>query len=199
MTGEVDRFESVMRRLQRECPWKASQTHATLARYLLEETHEALEAMDTGDMVLLREELGDLLLQVVLHSVIAERAGEFSLDDVARDVTEKVVRRNQHVFGTDAALSAEEANEVWQRAKVAEKQRTEVTEGIPETMPALLWADKVAERLERAGSPVTVLPETEVGDEGTALGERLLALVLESRAAGLDPEQQLRNAVRRRL
>ena len=87
-----------MRRLRVECSWKAGQTHRSLARYLLEETHETLEAIDTGDAVLLREELGDLLLQVYFHAVIAEEAGEFTIDDVAADITAKMRRRNPHVF-----------------------------------------------------------------------------------------------------
>ena len=92
-------FVAVMRRLRAECPWKQEQTHRSLARYLLEETHETLEAIDSGDMAHLREELGDLLLQVVFHAVIAEQAGEFDLDDVARDITDKMRRRNPHVYG----------------------------------------------------------------------------------------------------
>ena len=88
-----------MRRLRAECAWKAGQTHRSLARYLLEETHETLEAIDTGDAAHLREELGDLLLQVYFHAVIAEEAGEFTLDDVAADITAKMHRRNPHVFG----------------------------------------------------------------------------------------------------
>ncbi len=190
-------FVAVMRRLQVECAWKAAQTHHSLARYLLEETYETLEALDTGDAGLLREELGDLLLQVVLHSVMAERSGEFTFADVVGDITAKVVRRNTHVFGdVDATgMTPDEISEVWQAAKATEKQRSSVHEGIPEALPALLYADKVAERLERAGSPV----EVPGGDAEGDLGERLLALVLEAREAGADPEQALRAAVRRRL
>lgn len=103
----VAEFVAVMRRLRAECPWKREQTHRSLARYLLEETHEALEAMDTGDADHLREELGDLLLQVVFHAVIAEESGAFGLDDVARDVTAKMHRRNPHVFGSDRSDGAD--------------------------------------------------------------------------------------------
>ena len=96
-------FLAVMRRLRAECPWKREQTHRSLARYLLEETHETLEAIDagdaTGDWDHLREELGDLLLQVYFHAVVAEEAGAFTIDDVARGITEKMYRRNPHVFG----------------------------------------------------------------------------------------------------
>lgn len=184
-------FLAVMRRLRAECAWKAGQTHRSLARYLLEETHETLEAIDTGDAEHLREELGDLLLQVYFHAVIAEEDGEFTIDDVAGDVIEKMRRRNPHVFGSEAAGTPAEINEVWEAVKVAEKQRTSVTDGLPGTLPALLYADKVLDRLERAGTPADVA--------GDGLGDRLLALVAEARADGADPEQALRDAVRRRL
>jgi XTP/dITP diphosphohydrolase len=184
----------VMRRLRAECPWKAGQTHRSLARYLLEETHEALEALDTGDAEHLREELGDLLLQVYFHAVIAEETGTFDLDDVARGITEKMRRRNPHVFGDRAGqegtpADAAAVNEAWEAIKATEKSRSAVTDGLPPTLPALLYADKVLDRLARQG---TVVPPA--GDD---LGDRLLALVAEARAEGRDPEQALRDAVRR--
>ena len=188
-------FLEVMRRLRAECAWKAGQTHRSLARYLLEETHETLEAIDTGDAEHLREELGDLLLQVYFHAVIAEESGAFTIDDVAGDIVEKMRRRNPHVFGPDASAvpggTPAQINEVWESIKAAEKQRTSVTDGLPETLPALLYADKVLDRLERAGIPAVT--------DGTDVGDRLLALVDEARADGVDPEQALRDAVRRLL
>ena len=184
-------FLEVMRRLRAECAWKAGQTHRSLARYLLEETHETLEAIDTGDAALLREELGDLLLQVYFHAVIAEEAGEFTIDDVAADIIAKMVRRNPHVFGQGEGGTPQEINEVWESIKAAEKQRTSVTEGLPPTLPALLYADKVLDRLERAGTPAV--------PSGADVGDRLLALVAQARAEGVDPEQALRDAVRRLL
>ena len=180
-----------MRRLCAECAWKAGQTHRSLARYLLEETHETLEAIDTGDAEHLREELGDLLLQVYFHAVIAEQSGEFTIDDVAADITAKMHRRNPHVFGDAAGGTPAEINEAWEAIKATEKQRTSVTDGIPPTLPALLYADKVLDRLAREGSPVSP-----AGDD---LGGRLLALVAEARETGVDPEQSLRDAVRRLL
>ena len=189
-------FLEVMRRLRAECPWKAGQTHRSLARYLLEETHETLEAIDTGDAAHLREELGDLLLQVYFHAVIAEESGEFTLDDVAADIIEKMVRRNPHVFappGEQRAPSGDPAaiNEAWEAIKAQEKSRASVTDGLPPTLPALLYADKVLDRLERSGAPTS--------PSGDDLGDRLLALVAEARATGTDPEQALRDAVRRLL
>jgi len=193
--GAVLEFLQVMRRLRAECPWKASQTHRSLARYLLEETHETLEALDTGDRDHLREELGDLLLQVFLHTAIAEQAGDFTTADVARDITDKMHRRNPHVFGeADASgLGPSGVNEMWETAKAREKQRSSVTDGLPPGLPALLYADKVLDRLERSGRPAV----TDADDPD--LGDRLLALVAEARESGTDPEQALRDAVRRRL
>lgn len=186
-----------MRRLRVECAWKAGQTHRSLARYLLEETYETLEAIDTGDRTgdweHLREELGDLLLQVYFHAVIAEQNGEFTLDDVAADITAKMYRRNPHVFApeADSPTDAAAIDAAWQRIKAEEKQRTSVTDGLPPGLPALLYADKVLSRLE--GRPEGV---PEPGDD---LGDRLLALVAEARERGADPEQELRDAVRRLL
>ncbi len=203
-------FADVMRRLRAECPWKAAQTHASLARYLLEETHETLEALDTGDAAHLREELGDLLLQVFLHTAIAEEAGEFSLDDVAADATAKMVRRNPHVFG-DAGpsdLTPAEVNAEWERRKATEKgkdasSRTTVLHGLPPGLPALLLADKVLDRLSRsAGGDGVRHGERSSGRPAPMtseqVGEGLLALVEAARADGIDPEQALRHAVRRR-
>ncbi len=184
-------FLEVMRRLRVECAWKAGQTHRSLARYLLEETYETLEAIDTGDAALLREELGDLLLQVYFHAVIAEEAGEFTLDDVASDIIAKMHRRNPHVFGSGEGGTPDQINEVWESIKASEKARTSVTDGLPDALPALLYADKVLDRIDRAGTPAT--------PSGEDIGDRLLALVAEARADGVDPEQALRDAVRRWL
>ena len=181
-----------MRRLRAECPWKQEQTHRSLARYLLEETHETLEAIDTGDETgdwdHLREELGDLLLQVYFHAVIAEESGAFTIDDVARGITEKMYRRNPHVFGPpsdDPPADAAAVNEVWQAIKERDKPRASHTDGLPDTLPALLYAAKV---VERGGS---------APDRAADLGDRLLALVAEAVGEGIDPEQALRDAVRR--
>ncbi len=197
-------FLAVMRRLRAECPWKAEQTHRSLARYLLEETHETLEAIDVGDRTGqwddLREELGDLLLQVFFHAVVAEQAGEFTLDDVARGIAEKMHRRNPHVFGPaadgteGAPLDAAAVNEVWQAIKQREKPRSSFTDGLPDTLPALLYAAKA---VERGATPIR--PETAAADDRSdrrRIGEGLLALVAEAVEAGGDPEQALRDAVR---
>jgi len=183
-------FLEDMRRLRRDCPWKREQTHRSLARYLQEETAETLEAIDTGDVDHLREELGDLLLQVYFHAVIAEEAGAFTLDDVARGIDEKMHRRNPHVFGPGGGpsnLSAAEVDAQWQEIKQREKARSSAYDGIGPGLSALLLATKVLERV----------PDAVPTPDSTDLGDRLLALVQEAVAEGIDPEQALRAALRR--
>jgi XTP/dITP diphosphohydrolase len=188
---------ALMARLRAECGWKAQQTHRTLARHLLEETYEVLEAIEAGDESgeiddqHLAEELGDLLLQVYFHAAIAAETGRFDIEDVAAGLAAKLVRRNPHVFGDAAERLSDPAaiNESWEAIKATEKQRTDPLEGIPLALPALARASKVLDRLERAGAPVVPDPE---GD----LGQRLLALVVEAHATGIDPEQALREATR---
>lgn len=174
----------VMDRLRRECPWTAQQSHETLSHYLLEEAHETLEALDSGDSEHLREELGDLLMQIVFHARIAAESEGWDIDDVAAGIAAKLVYRNPHVFGDETVTSAEEVDANWQRLKATEKRRTSVLEGIPATLPALAYADKVLGRLG----------DTDIG--GDDLGAQLLALVAEARAAGLDAEETLRKSVR---
>ncbi|MFZ2016946.1 MAG: MazG nucleotide pyrophosphohydrolase domain-containing protein [Nocardioides sp.] len=196
-------FRADMERLRRECPWKREQTHRSLARYLQEEAAEALEAIDLGDPAHLREELGDLLLQIYFHAVVAEEAGDFTLDDVARGIADKMHRRNPHVFGPDGGattLSATEVNQRWQEIKAAERTGLEGHEtaddspyhGIGPGLSALLTATKV---LERRPAVARDLPDP--GDRGADLGDRLLALVAEAGVGGVDPEQALRDALRR--
>jgi XTP/dITP diphosphohydrolase len=197
-------FREDMRRLRVECAWKREQTHESLRRYLVEESWETLEAIDSGDPDHLREELGDLLLQIGFHAVIAEERGEFTFDEVVQGIVDKLRRRNPHVFGpaddrvpvTDAAS----VNELWESVKATERlgkadkldnREKPAFHGLPPGLPALLLADKVLDRAERAGSPVEVPASS--GD----MGDRLLALVAEARAAGVDPEHALRDAVRR--
>jgi len=195
-------FLDDMRRLRRECPWKREQTHRSLARYLQEEAAETLDAIDSGDDDHLREELGDLLLQVYFHAVIAEETGAFTIDDVARGISEKMHRRNPHVFGSDGSpttLSADEVDRQWQQIKASERldrldhsRAPSPYDGIAPGLPALLLATKILERVPGAG-----LTSADPGDTAADLGDRLLALVGEAVAAGADPEQALRDAVRR--
>jgi XTP/dITP diphosphohydrolase len=185
---------SVMDRLRSPggCPWDAEQTHASLTTYLVEEAYETIEAIDTGDRLHLREELGDLLLQVVFHSRIAAEHPDdpWTVDDVAGGIVDKLVRRHPHVFGTGTAETAADVEAGWERQKAAEKGRTSAVDGVPMALPALSLATKLVHRAEKNG----VVVEPVDGDD---LGARLMALVVEARAAGLDPEAELRSAARR--
>ena len=190
----------VMDRLRAECPWDREQTHRSLARYLLEETYETLDAIECyregDDPAHLREELGDLLLQVVFHArIAAERTpeeGGFDVEDVAGGIVDKLVHRHPHVFAGVEVADADEVDRNWESLKAVEKHRTGLLEGVPVALPALAFADKALGRLARAGRPVD-LP----GPAAGPLGEQLLALVARARAEGLDAEQELRDAVRR--
>jgi XTP/dITP diphosphohydrolase len=193
MTPPLLRAVAVMDRLRSPggCPWDAAQTHRSLAKYLLEETYETLEAIETDDMALLREELGDLLLQVLFHARLAEELPEgerFTIDDVASDLVGKLVHRHPHVFGDVTVGGAAEVSENWERLKAAEKARTSIVEGVPMGQPALALAAKLVSRAQRAGTDVPIA--------GDGFGPRLLALVREAVAAGVDPEIALRETSR---
>lgn len=200
-------------RLRAECPWKAAQTHHSLVRYLLEETAEVVEAVESlptspsgaraeaADDEL-RDELGDLLLQVHLHAAIAAEEGRFDIEDVAAGLREKMLRRNPHVFGpaqgatggaADGAeeLEPAEVDRRWQEIKATERPRDRVLDGVPEGLSSVLRAVKLVERTARGPRPLRA-------DASSAdVGERMLALVAEAVGAGTDPDQALREAVRR--
>ena len=194
--GRLIDLVRVMDRLRRNCPWDQEQTHESLAKYLLEETYETLEAIDTGDRAHLREELGDLMLQVAFHSRIAEENPDegFSIDDVSGDIVEKLIRRHPHVFGdeTNKDLAAVEAN--WETIKAAEKQRSSVLDGIPLALPALALADKVLSRAAKLLADDEPTPEPST--DADRIGQQLLELVRVARTLDVDPEQALRGAVR---
>ena len=192
MATQLDRAVEVMDQLRSPggCPWDAEQTHRSLARYLLEETYEVLEAIETDDAALLREELGDLLLQVLFHARLAEELPEpFSIEDVAADLADKLIRRHPHVFDrsetSDHATDAASLNETWEKQKVAEKGRTSALDGVPIAQPSLALAAKLVSRARRAGLEVT--PNAE-----DVIGARLFEVVQEAVAAGIDPETALR-------
>lgn len=169
-------------------PWKRQQTHESLARFMLEEAYEAYDAIESGDRAALREELGDVLLQVVLHARLAEDLPEgeaWNIDDVAGGLVAKMIRRNPHVFGDSPVREIEEITEQWERIKQEEKARGSVLDGIALSQPALALTAKILSRAERAGIPV---PDA----TGDSLGDRLLRLVQEAVAAGEDAEAALR-------
>jgi XTP/dITP diphosphohydrolase len=168
------------------CPWDAQQTHESLKPYLLEEAYEAYAAIEDGDAGDLREELGDVLLQVAFHARLAQEADQpWSIDDVAGDLVDKLIRRHPHVF---AGASADDLDATWEASKQAEKGRTSVTEGVPLGQPALSLAAKLQKRAARVGAPVP--PYDGVGGE-------LWQLVARCREEGLDPEVELRAVARR--
>lgn len=192
----------VMDRLRRECPWDAQQTHESLAPYLLEESYETLDALDRGDVAHLREELGDLLLQVVFHArVAAERTDGtgFDIDDVAKGIASKLVRRHPHVFADVVVHDAAEVRRNWNKIKAAERAvrggTSSALDGVPMGQPALALTEKLQRRAEAAGAPADLagLPQGD-GETVSELGAELFALVSRARAAGLNPELELRHA-----
>lgn len=189
--AEVTRLRAVMHRLRAECPWDAEQTHRSLVHYLVEETCEVVDAIESGADADLVEELGDLLLQVVFHAEIAAEDGRFDLEAVAGGIADKLVRRHPYVF-TDSAVPAD-LDASWEHRKRAEKGRKSSLEGIPETLSAAARASKVISRARSHGVPVD-LPEEPITAEET--GEAILALVARARASGVDPEQATRDALR---
>ncbi|WP_242885774.1 MazG family protein [Actinomadura litoris] len=210
---------SVMETLRRECPWDREQTHETLAPYLLEEAYEVLDTIESGDLGALREELGDVLLQVAFHSVVAsERADEtaFTVDDVAGGIVDKLVRRHPHVFADVSVSGADEVDANWEQIKAAERaaksgDEASALDGVPMGQPALSLAAQLQRRARRMGAPGDLAPaangaptsgngpesgaESGSGngsDAGSDLGVRLFALVQEAGEQGLDPEAELR-------
>jgi tetrapyrrole methylase family protein/MazG family protein len=224
VAGAVQRFAELVATLRAECPWDREQTHHSLRRHLLEEAYEVLEALDhlppddvpddvpVADERLdeaylhLEEELGDLLFQILFHATLAAEAGRFTLADVATTVTDKLRARHPHVFGGGRAGTADEVAATWEQAKKAEKGRDSVFDGIPDALPALLFALKVQKKaatldLGDAAPTVPTLeealaalrPASGGGVPGElAIGDLLLAVVAEARAVGVDPENALR-------
>jgi len=198
VAGELVRFAELVRTLRERCPWDREQTHASLTRYVVEETYEVVEAIEgydpeTGEGVeALEEELGDLLFQVVFHATIAAESGAFTLADVARGVHDKLHARHPHVFGDVEAADADAVAAGWEQAKREEKGRSSVMEGIPRALPGLLYAHKVLSKAERIGArvPEPVAPDGE-------LGAVLLGIVAHARSRGLDAEAALRAATDR--
>lgn len=196
----VAELVAVMDRLRSPggCPWDREQTHESLLPYVVEEAHELVEAVETGSREDLLEELGDVLLQVVFHARLAQEdaAAPFDLDDVARRTAAKLVSRHPHVFGDVHAPDAEAVKARWDELKKAEKGRASALDGVPPGLGALARAAKLAGRARRAGLlPETSPVETDDAESGD-VGARLLALVLEASAAGVDPEAELRRATR---
>ncbi|WP_396654985.1 MazG family protein [Microbacterium foliorum] len=205
-----------MREVRERCVWSQRITHRDLVPYLIEESHEVIDAVENGTRDDLREELGDLLWQVLFHAAIAAQdpTDPFDIDDVAATLTEKMVRRHPHVFASETATTPEEVLVHWNAAKAAEKRtRRSVLDGIPRGMPALALAQKVAGRAagvgvdvagagvaaaaEAGAAPAVAAPAGSVPTTEAELGDALLALVAVARAEGWDAERALRERLRR--
>ncbi len=188
---ELVAFGELVRTLRERCPWDRQQTHQSLRRHLLEEAYETVEAIDGGDADHLAEELGDVLFQVFFHARLAAEAGQFTVADVARGITEKLVRRHPHVFAGVVADTPAEVVANWEAIKAAEKGRSSVMDGIPAALPSLLHALKVQRRAASAGYS---WPPAGDGPATADLGPALFALVDVARRADVDPEAALRHA-----
>ena len=196
---ELDALIAVMARLRGEdgCAWDREQTHESLLKYLIEESHEFIDAVESGDRTHMIEELGDVLYQVLFHADLgaANTDSPFTIEDVARVAREKMVGRHPHVFGDVIADTADEVVANWEKWKAAEKpERTSAFEGLPKGLPALALADKVIGKLDESPTPSELVTETTTEDD---LGDLLVAIVSAARANGLDAERALRTAVRR--
>ena len=176
------------------CPWDAEQTHESLRQYLVEETYELLDAIELQDRAALREELGDVLLQVLFHARVASEDGlaPFGVDDVAAELVSKLVSRHPHVFADSEAVHDSESQSVrWEELKQQEKRRESIVDGVAMGQPAVALAAKLAQRAQRADFPADLLPR------GDSVGEVLFAAAAEAKLAGGDPEDELRAVARR--
>jgi XTP/dITP diphosphohydrolase len=189
---ELERLVDVMARLRHECPWDAQQTHRSLVQYLMEEAAETVEAIEIGDQDHIREELGDLLLQVIFHAEIAsEQAEGFTVEDVARGIADKLISRHPYVFAT-AAVPAD-LHYTWEQRKAVEKGRTSALQGIPDQLSALARANKIISRARSRRVALALADDSTTAEE---VGSQILALAARAQASGIDPEQALRDAVR---
>lgn len=211
---EIARLYAVIQRVSDD-PWVCEQNHESLVRYLIEETYEAAEAIEHGTQSQIVEELGDVLFQVVLHSVLAENAGTFSLADVANGAAEKMIRRHPHVFENPKQLTVAELHEQWEKIKSQEKPtENTIFSGIPQALPALLQSAKIVAKLPQPATPITVSgrweradsqksqPEPETSSKVTLslsedtseeeLGELLFSIAAQAKSLGLDAERALR-------
>ena len=202
----IDELTATMARLRSPsgCPWDQEQTHASLVRCLIDEVSELIDTIDRNDYPHMREELGDVLIQVVFHAQIAAEKGLFTFDDVARDINEKLIRRHPHVFGTGKLETSEQVVVEWERIKATEKKNgpaaaeSKVFKDLPPRLPALMFAEAVWKQIEKKQLPfknaVDVAQVQALGrqlDE-PLLGKMLFELAAAARAKGLDPEGALR-------
>jgi XTP/dITP diphosphohydrolase/tetrapyrrole methylase family protein/MazG family protein len=201
----IEDLQTTMARLRSRdggCPWDQEQTHASLVRCLIDEVSELIDTIDRGDYPHMREELGDVLIQVVFHACIAEEGGHFNFDDVAREINEKLIRRHPHVFGAGKLSTSAEVITEWEKIKATERKNGPVSKGVfkelPPRLPALMFAEAVWKQIEKKSLPAEgVVDAAQVAALGrqldeASLGKMLFELAAAARAKGLDPEGALR-------
>ncbi|RCK74021.1 MAG: Nucleoside triphosphate pyrophosphohydrolase MazG [Ignavibacteriae bacterium] len=209
---EFDKFVEIVRRLRKECPWDREQTHISVRHSLIEETYEVIEAIDNNDLSALKQELGDLLLHVVFHTSIAEQFNEFTLEDVIKEITEKLIRRHPHVFGNIKLNDSKQVISNWEKSKLGEG-RNSVLEGVPKELPALLRAHRLQDKASKVGfdwekkEDAWRKVEEEIRELHSAIesgdqekveseyGDLLFALVNYSRFINVNPENSLRQTI----
>ncbi len=202
MSSELLRLREVMDKLRSPggCPWDAQQDHTSLLKYLLEESYEFIESVENNDKDAMQEELGDLLLQVYFHSRMAEEDANqpFNIEDVAKSVTDKLLRRHPHVFAGESVSGSEEVLENWEKQKAAEKGRSSAIDGVPLAQPALPLATKLIYRLNKLNYelPISEPIKLPADIDQDQFGEILLGLITQAVDKGLDPEAALRTATK---
>ena len=198
---KLDELVMVMAQLRAPggCPWDAEQTHESLIKYLVEETYELIDAIESGDREAMIEELGDVLYQVLFHADLASTTPgeEFDIQDVAAHMTAKMVGRHPHVFGENKLETADDVMAVWDDLKKAEKPgRTSTLDGIPQSMPALALAEKLLGKAEKVGLEKQHLPDPPIWTDEDEVGSILLSIVSSAREQGIDAEKALRVRLR---
>jgi XTP/dITP diphosphohydrolase len=202
MSSELIRLREVMDKLRSPggCPWDAEQDHTSLLKYLLEESYEFIESVENNDREAMQEELGDLLLQVYFHSRMAEEDAKqpFNIEDVAKSVADKLIRRHPHVFAGEVVDSSADVLENWEKQKAAEKGRTSAIDGVPLAQPALPLATKVLYRLKKLNYDLSVSEpiKLKADVDQDQFGQILLGLITQAVDKGLDPEAALRQATK---
>ncbi len=213
---EFDRLVDVMRRAKTECPWDRKQTHETIRQYFIEETFEVIDAIDSKNDTNLREELGDVLCQVLFHSLLAEERHKFSITDVCNAIADKLIERHPHVFGDTQVKDSEEVLKNWEHIKMKEEKRKSVLDGVPKHLPALIKAYRMQSKAGRVGfdwdnlNDVIVKIDEELkefqnavrsndspGEIEDELGDLLFSLVNLSRKLEVNPEDALRKTIRK--
>ncbi len=202
MTSELLRLREVMDKLRSPggCPWDAEQTHQSLLKYLLEESYEFIESVENNDRQDMQEELGDLLLQVYFHSRMAEEDTNqpFNIEDVAKSVSDKLIRRHPHVFAGTKVDNSQDVLENWEKQKALEKGRSSIIDGVPLAQPALPLAAKVVYRINKLNYSLPISQPLKLSDQTNQdqFGEILLGLIAQAVEKGLDPEAALRGATK---